>query len=276
MQNNTLYYNIGGRVMRVHAPLFRESPHLSVFRCEKSEADEKFDISYSDCITLPESTVLYSDGFLTTYADGSRTMKDEVGGGILFKDNVDGDVHTVSFLSERKEAFGNMMLLHILDLPGMFLDNGGLFLHASFIEYDGSAILFTADKQVGKSTQAALWEKYKKATVVNGDRALIIKGENGFNAFGSPYCGTSDICLNADAPVRAIVILSQSPVNSLRRASNREAVCAMLSGASYNPSDVRRLNLIADTVDEIVRTVPVYCLACTPDSGAVEALEAIL
>lgn len=276
MQNDIIYYNIGGRVIRVSAPPFRENAHLSAFRCEPAHADAEFSIFFADAISPPGSAVIFGDGYPSYYADGSRTMQDQVGGGILFKDTVNGSRHSVEFLHERAEAFGNMMMLHILDISAAAVANGGLILHASYIEHNGSAILFTANKQVGKSTQAALWEKHRNATVVNGDRALIIRSEGGFSACGSPYCGTSDICLNKNLPLRAIVILSQAPANSVRPATAREAVCALLGGANYNTADVGQIINITDTVNNIISTVPVFCLACTPDERAVEALEAVL
>lgn len=276
MQNNIIYYHIGSSVIRLSAPPFSESENLAVFRCSPTPADESFTVTFTRQIAPPDSPVLFGNGYPNYHADGIRTMRDQVGGGILFKDTVAGNEHTVEFLAERADAFGTMMVLHIFNLADMALHKGGLILHASYIEVNGKAVLFTAPKQVGKSTQAALWEQHRGAAVVNGDRALILPTATGFNACGSPYCGTSKICRNRTLPLKAIVILSQAAQNSARPATAHEAVYALLNGATYNTTDIQSVHCVAEAANRIIASVPILRLACTPDIGAIEALEAIL
>lgn len=166
------------------------------------------------------------------------------------------------------------LVLKLLDLPRLLLSCGGVFLHASFIRYRETGILFTAEKQVGKSTQAALWKKYRRAEIVNGDRGLLRRINGKWMACGSPYCGTSGICRNRVLPLRAIVILQQGPQNVIHAASARETAAAFLSGCTFDPET--QSEQILDLALGLWKTVPVFHLSCLPEESAVACLEQTL
>ena len=107
------------------------------------------------------------------------------------------------------------MVMKIMNLPRQILLQDGVFIHCSFVVKNGTAILFSGNKQVGKSTQAELWRKYRNTLTANGDRAILRKIDGVWCACGSPYCGTSQICENITCPVETIVILSQGKENVL-------------------------------------------------------------
>lgn len=161
-------------------------------------------------------------------------------------------------------------------LPQLIAPFGALIIHASYIEFNGKAILFTASSGTGKSTQAALWEKYRGAVVCNGDKAGLRIRDGILYAYGLPFCGTSKICKNITLPVAAIVVLSQAPENHveiLNPIAAAQAVLANIYADRYIPEEwSRALNLTLD----VVTKVPVLHLACTPDERAVEALEKYL
>ena len=68
---------------------------------------------------------------------------------------------------------GNYKIFNALALEKVLIAHESIILHASYVNYNGKAILFTAPSGTGKSTQAALWEEYKGAEIVNGDRVII-------------------------------------------------------------------------------------------------------
>jgi hypothetical protein len=120
-----------------------------------------------------------------------------------------------------------------IDLPSMLLEKGIGILHCSFIEYEGNAILFVGDKQVGKSTQAALWENFRNADVINGDRAGIYYENGKFYAEGIPFCGTSKICKNKKLPLKALVCLSKGLRNEIKRLNAVEGVMKIIGKFTY-------------------------------------------
>ena len=58
------------------------------------------------------------------------------------------------------------------------LAKDAMVLHCSVLKVKSGVILFSGPSGIGKSTQAGLWTKYRKARVINGDRTLL-KKENG-------------------------------------------------------------------------------------------------
>lgn len=151
-----------------------------------------------------------------------------------------------------------------------------LVLHCAYIEYKGEAILFSAPSETGKTTQGNLWEKYRGARTVNGDRGLLQKVGGSWFARGWPVCGSSEVCHNEQMPIRAIVMLSQATVDRAERLSTMKAFTQIYSQITVNrwnrDANVRAMALLEDLIAE----VPVYHLACTMNESAVFALEAEL
>lgn len=147
-------------------------------------------------------------------------------------------------------------------------------LHSSLVRRaEGDAILFTAPSGTGKSTQAALWERFAGADTLNGDRSLIRRVDGAWTAFGSPFAGTSGIYRNEHAPVRALVVLRQAPENTIRRLSLAEAFRAIYSETVMPRWHTEAHQHVISLVTQIVGELPVYLLSCTPDERAVTLLR---
>ena len=148
-----------------------------------------------------------------------------------------------------------------------------LVLHCAYIEYKGEAILFSAPSETGKTTQGNLWEKYRGARTVNGDRGLLQKVNGRWIVRGWPVCGSSEICHKEDMPIRAIVMLSQAPQDSVERLHPAKAFSQVYSQITVNRWN-RAANLRAmELLEDLIGQVPVYHLACTMDETAVTTLE---
>lgn len=153
---------------------------------------------------------------------------------------------------------------------------GRPILHASYIEYENSAILFLGPSGTGKSTQAGLWQDHAKARIINGDRVLLGGREGIWHAYGYPCCGSSNICIDRTVPVKAIVILSQSSENRVHSLSVAQKVRSLVAGLDVYPWDHREIDLAFSLAQEIVTAVPVVGLACRPDEDAVNTLKRYL
>lgn len=150
---------------------------------------------------------------------------------------------------------------------------GALPLHASQIRTHAGAILFAGPSGIGKSTQAALWEQYGNAEIINGDKTLLLQTKEKIFAAGIPYCGTSNICKNDCQLLCAIVILSQAKENSVLRLDGAYAASQILSFTirnAWHPEDARRT---LDFAAAVIERVPVYLLRCLPEESAVRCLR---
>ncbi|MCD7805151.1 MAG: hypothetical protein LUH03_08405 [Oscillospiraceae bacterium] len=150
------------------------------------------------------------------------------------------------------------------------------FLHASFIASSFGGLLFTGNSGVGKSTQAELWREHRSSEIINGDRAIVAKEENGWRAYGSPYAGSSGYFVRADAPIRAIILLEQAQENRVTAVSTSEAFKKLFLQVSLNHSQPEQINRLCDLLMALISAVPIYRLRCTPDVRAVQVLEVAL
>lgn len=183
----------------------------------------------------------------------------------------------VSYLQEREGELLSCRncFLHMA-FEELLLGYGRLILHASCVDTSAGGILFSGPCGVGKSTQAELWRRLEGASIVNGDRAIIYRKENGWLASGSPYAGSSGYYVNRQVPVTAVIILEQAAYNAVCRLNPGEAFRRLYPGLvinSWNPDYVEQA---CDICQEFVESIPVYRLACTPDGEAVKAVKKVL
>lgn len=150
--------------------------------------------------------------------------------------------------------------------------HGAAVLHASYINWNSQAVLFTAPSGTGKSTQAALWEKYAGAEIVNGDRVLVRQCDGRWYAFGYPCCGSSKICLNRTLPLCAIVVLQQGDENRIEQLTAAKKIRALTAATEMYPWDVSEIDRVFCMAEVLVQDVPVLRLVCRPDADAVYTL----
>ena len=161
-------------------------------------------------------------------------------------------------------------------LAQLLLPKKAVLMHASYINTNGSAVLFTAPCGMGKSTQAELWRVHRNAEVINGDKAGIYLKESKAFAGGLPFCGTSGICKNRNLPLKAIILLSQGKENRVKCLMGFEALQAVINNIYLDLFAPGERQMCIDFVIELLGKVKVYSLQCTPDEKAVEALEEAL
>lgn len=143
-----------------------------------------------------------------------------------------------------------------------------LLTHSSFVTLKGKGILFTGYSGVGKTTQAELWENFLGAEIVNGDKAFVRETDGTFFAYGLPWKGSSEYCLNRKAPLSAIVVLRQSGENRITKLG--ETATEYILPHVFLPHwDKDCLNKALDTFDRLLKNVPVFLLECRPDEDAV-------
>lgn len=280
MQSSSRYYEIGGLRFLLDSPPFNETGFLSSFRTEPRCADIRYRVEITDRLPLLiDGQLLHQDNFRSYYKTDTGfacVSTHEHDDCVFLTDIQTGDSHIVSLDERYANLFGENLVMQVMNFPRSLLAHGGMFLHASFIAFDGQAILFTAPKQVGKSTQAGLWERYRGAEIINGDRALLRKHGGRWFAFGSPFCGTSGLCKNRALPVKAIVILSQAGENHVQQASVRSAYAALLDGCTFDVWDKEQMNTFMDLSAELIEAVPFYQLSCLPNESAIRTLEEVL
>lgn len=144
----------------------------------------------------------------------------------------------------------------------------GIMLHASCVEYQGKAYLFSANPGTGKSTHTHLWMKYLPgARIINDDKPAIRYYNGQFYAFGTPWSGKTDESLNIGAPIGGICFLSRGE-NSIKRIPGAAAIgLFMEQTARTRDRDV--MNRVMSVLNRVLTEVPVYKLSCDMTEEAV-------
>lgn len=174
------------------------------------------------------------------------------------------------------ELGSDPVFVSLFALERHLLKEDGLVLHCAYLRHQGEAILFSAPSEIGKSTQAGLWERYRGAKTINGDRALLEMRDGRWIAKGWPVCGSSGICENTDTPIRAIVMLSQAKEDQIRRLTPAAAFFELFPQLTINRWDREALNRGIAIAESLVSNVPVWHLGCTISENAVQCLEKAL
>ena len=152
------------------------------------------------------------------------------------------------------------------------IQSGGMMFHSSCIDYKGDAICFSAPSGTGKSTHTQLWRKVFGDDVkfINDDKPAIKFNKNDIPyAYGLPYSGKDFLNSNTSAPVKAIVFIERSKTNSIRKIDGVEAVYKIVNQTFKVVEDKELYNMLLETVEKFVLSVPCYILSCDMSEEAV-------
>ncbi len=272
-------YEICGNGVSINAPHFPEG-NADWVAFEKNGVSDAIEIECRTADSLPEIIGSFRGEHqdARVYSDGetvSREIRMGTEEGVLTVYSVKDSDSSISHFTHN--SFSTMMdyrfMWNSICLPQLFLRRNVIFLHASYIVVNGKAILFSAPCGTGKSTQAALWEKYRNAETVNGDKVGISVGNDGVLAHGVPFCGTSGICKNISAPLGAIIFIAQARENVINKIGASESIQLLLKNTYLDFLAPDEQIKFVDLAIAMLEKVPVYSMGCTPDENAVAALE---
>lgn len=276
---NICRFKTGNIVLRVETPepLDMKEPY-SLFLCDEEKNDVNVIFRYGD--------IAEPSGLLLAETDSVDVFEDD--GTFYFFYHITGEkaYYALRKVKKEKPSYHEIIIPHeyegkiwtrlvfsLINFDDIAAMMNAAVFHASFIEYEGNAILFTAPCGTGKSTQAALWEKHQGAETINGDKVLIYEDNGRFFAAGLPFSGSSDICKNRILPVKAIVRLSQAKENTLTRLTGINAYKAVFEGCYHSKWSADFNKITSDVAVSFAGNVPVYHLACLPDENATQVLK---
>ena len=169
----------------------------------------------------------------------------------------------------------NILLIEIVFRNRILIHNG-LVVHGSAVLYKNECIMFSAPSGTGKSTQARLWEKLMDAVVINDDHPAVMLIDKEPVVYGTPWAGEKRKFINVNAPLKAVVILKQSPKNLIQRLQLHEIISLFLPRCFLPYYDNQFMKKAMDLFELMFVKAPVYLLNCRPDKEAVDMLVAEL
>ena len=146
----------------------------------------------------------------------------------------------------------------------------GLMLHASAVEYQGKAFLFSGPCGMGKSTHTRLWHALYGDDVqfFNDDKPALRRLDDKWFAYGTPWCGKDGINQNKKVPLGGICFLRRGETDEIRRLDKKEAMQYVLWQTTSKLKDANKLTKLLSLVDKLVREIPIFELRCTKEQSA--------
>lgn len=169
---------------------------------------------------------------------------------------------------ERKKLILNYMYERDL-FSKSILDFNGMVLHSSAVVVDDKAYLFSAPPGTGKSTHTKFWLDLfgERAFILNDDMPAIRIVESSVYAYGTPWCGSTNISTNAKAILSGICFLTRDETNWIKTMDEQTAVVRLLH-AGFIKMDKDSTIKMLDFISELIKRVPIYEMGCTPDITA--------
>lgn len=279
------YYHYAGLDVCIEGDenvLYHDDSYLKPFRIEDAEDPYVFTFKLVEKLKEREGTICFKDAGFVEFKHNHKKIcyvgpvSNDVSNAYM-RIEEDGKKHEVSVLkSAIQDVIPLHTVFHALRSERIMAKHHTIMFHASYIEYKGKAILFTAPSGTGKSTQASLWERWRDALIVNGDRAAIQQKDGNYFACGVPFAGSSNICKNTTLPLGCIVCLKQAKENKASSMKGFEAFLKVYEGSGINTWDREHVDFVSSFVEELCTSLPILKLECTPDKEAVKTLEAYL
>ena len=170
----------------------------------------------------------------------------------------DSSAETVAYMESGIQFYGWLLKFY------------GLMLHASAVEMEGRAYLFSGQCGMGKSTHARLWQKAfgERAQVFNDDKPALRLQDGQWYAYGTPWCGKDGINQNKKVALAGICFLKRGTENSIRQLSAGEAIQNIVPQTLYKLTSTGKLDRMLLLVEKLVEQIPVFELYSVPTEAA--------
>lgn len=264
-------YDFSGIIIGVQSESeLPESEKLKNFHSDCCTLDSLITVEF--CESLPDVAEMCTESCMRWHYRTAK-VSTEIGESPFVCVGFLGKNCIVRVLEKYRKGFGVDSVFRHVPVHHILMKNNAAVFHASCVLLNGEAILFTAPSGTGKTTQAELWKAFRGAEIVNGDRCLVRKTEDGFTAGGIHYSGTSEYCENFKAPIKAVVLLKQAKQNQVTKLGGAETFRRLFRECSYSVYFEEDKQVAVSITADIINTIPVIELACLPDESAVKTME---
>ena len=189
------------------------------------------------------------------------------------RSDTDIELHVEDYLEEQWKGHSYALMCYMESCAVFYsrlLRFNGMMLHASALEYEGKAFLFSGPSTVGKSTHARQWQRVfgDAVRIINDDKPALRFVEDCWYAYGTPWCGKDGINQNCKVPIAGICFLKQGSTNKIRKLNPAESIPLIMSQTIYKIKTAEKLNMLLDTVGKLVSMIPVFELENLPNEEA--------
>ena len=143
----------------------------------------------------------------------------------------------------------------------------GFQFHASAVQLDGKAYLFSAPPGTGKSTHTEKWCRLFGAQIINDDKPALRWVDDRWMVYGTPWSGKHDLSMPVGIPLGGIAVLERGEQNGIRRMSPVEAVPAIISQC-LRFANKGCMSKQLELINKLLKEAPVWHLTCRNDDEA--------
>lgn len=156
----------------------------------------------------------------------------------------------------------------------LLADRDGCLLHSAGVVMAEGGLLFLGHSGAGKSTTIKLLGD--RATVLCDDRIIVRRGADSFDIHGTWSHGEIPLVASRSAPLRAILLLRQSPENRLTRIVSKREILERLLACVIRPlTTVDWWEKTLTVLESVAREVPFYAMDFDKSGEIIPMLEAL-
>lgn len=155
-----------------------------------------------------------------------------------------------------------------LETSSALVTCGAFLFHSVAFEYRGKAIVFTGPSGIGKTTQYAQWKRLLRdeIKVISGDMPVMSFREDGnIWMMPSPWNGKERLHSEHTAPLGGIVVLEQTPSNTITRIAPADSILPVYSQICLDRNDKELIRKTLKMEDALLRNIPVWRLSSRGD-----------
>jgi hypothetical protein len=161
-----------------------------------------------------------------------------------------------------------LRILHTL----LLAEQGGFLLHAASAVRNGRAFLFFGPSGSGKTTLARMAPR--DATLLTDEISYVSRNDEFFSAYGTPFTGElAKPGQNTSAPIAALYHLVQASTNRLMPIKPGDAARTILESVLFFAEDPNLVNVVFQSVCDLVCELPVYRLEFVPDKSVWDLIQ---
>ena len=156
------------------------------------------------------------------------------------------------------------------------IKNKRLALHASAINVNNKAILFSAASGTGKTTHVNNWKTIGiDFKIINDDKPLLYKKDDLYYVAGTPWSGKERLNSNEDIPLYAIIFLKRGIENKIVNLEKKAKLNELLKNC-HRPGEIETYDNVLNIVEEVIDRTIIFEFKATKESDSALFLYDIL
>lgn len=282
-----LAYRIGGMTFGLNATGslgLALDLELAAFSCEAGSADVTLEVSWTDSLRVPSSTLLFhSGGLWSLFAETSGyrfSFLSPLLGATPYKEAwFDPEFRSGRVLLSRR-YFDTDRPVYPLEYP---LDEllmihrlsrgEGVEVHAVGIcDQGGRGHLFLGHSGAGKSTTARLWLQRPGVKILSDDRIILRSDGGAIWMYGTPWHGDAGIASPDCVRLSAIYLLEHGDRNEQLPLLPGQAAAELFTRSFVTHHSGEGIRFTLEFLDRVARQVACSIFRFVPDDSAVEAI----